>query len=80
MAYEFIKTENKDGVFVVTMHDPPTRNSLGPQMADELMECLDNFEDDPSARVLMNTWGIGHPDMRLSIRKHFCPIDQIGFR
>ena len=55
MAYEFIQTENKEGVFVVTMHDPPTRNALGPQMADELMECLDNFEDDPSARVLLLT-------------------------
>ena len=55
MAYEFIQTENKEGVLVVTMHDPPTRNALGPQMADELMECLDNFEDDPSASVLLLT-------------------------
>ncbi|HCP23407.1 MAG: hypothetical protein FI717_06180 [SAR202 cluster bacterium] len=55
MAYEFIQTENKDGVFVITMHDPPTRNALGPQMADEIMECLDNFEDDPTARVLLLT-------------------------
>ena len=53
MAYEFIQTENKEGVLVVTMHDPPTRNALGPQMADELMECLDNFEDDPSALALI---------------------------
>ncbi len=55
MAYEFIQTENREGVFIVTMHDPPTRNALGPQMADELMVCLDNFEDDPSARVLLLT-------------------------
>ena len=37
------------------MHDTPTRNALGPHMADELMECLDNFEDDPSAQVLLLT-------------------------
>ena len=55
MSYEFIQTENKEGVFIVTMYDTPTRNALGPQMADELMECLDNFEDDPSARVLLLT-------------------------
>ena len=55
MAYEFIQTENREGVFIVTMHDPSTRNALGPQMADELMECLDNFEDDLSARVLLLT-------------------------
>ncbi len=55
MAYEFIQTENREGVFIVMMHDPSTRNALGPQMADELMECLDNFEDDPSARVLLLT-------------------------
>ena len=55
MAYEFLQTENREGVFIVTMHDPSTRNALGPQMADELIECLDNFEDDPSARVLLLT-------------------------
>ncbi|HIF44912.1 MAG TPA: hypothetical protein EYQ67_12385 [Dehalococcoidia bacterium] len=55
MAYEFIKTENREGVLIMTMDDPPTRNALGPQMADEIMECLDLFEDDPSARVLLLT-------------------------
>jgi enoyl-CoA hydratase/carnithine racemase len=55
MTYEFIQTENRDGVFVITMHDPPTRNASGPQMADEIMECLDLFEDDSSARVLLMT-------------------------
>ena len=55
MAYEFIQTENREGVYIVTMHDPATRNALGPQMADEMMECLDNFEDDPACRVLLLT-------------------------
>ena len=55
MAYEFIQTENRERVFIITMHDPPTRNALGPQMADEMMECLDSFEDDPASRVLLLT-------------------------
>ena len=55
MAYEFIQTENREGVYVITMHDPPTRNALGPQMATEILECLDTFEDDPACRVLLLT-------------------------
>ena len=47
MAYEFIQTENRDGVLVLTMHDPPTRNALGPEMAAEVRAELDRFEDDP---------------------------------
>ena len=55
MAYEFIKTENRDGVLVLTMHDPPTRNALGPEMAAEVRAELDRFEDDPECRVLLIT-------------------------
>ena len=55
MAYEFIKTENRDGVLVLTMHDPPTHNALGPEMASEFRAELDRFEDDPECRVLLVT-------------------------
>ena len=55
MAYEFIKTENRDGVLLLTMHDPPTRNALGPDMADEIIGELDRFEDDPECRVVLIT-------------------------
>ena len=55
MSYEFIKTENRDGVLVLTMHDPPTRNALGPEMAAEVRAELDRFEDDPECRVLLVT-------------------------
>ena len=55
MAYEYIKTENRDGVLVLTMHDPPTRNALGPEMAAEVRAELDRFEDDPACRVLLIT-------------------------
>ena len=55
MANQFIKTETRDGVFILTMHDPPTRNAMGPEMAREIMETLDRFEDDPEQRVLLLT-------------------------
>ena len=55
MAYEYLQTENRGGVLVLTMHDPPTRNALGPQMATEMMAELDRFEDDPECRVLLLT-------------------------
>lgn len=55
MANQFIKTETRDGVFILTMHDPPTRNALGPEMAREMLEALDGFERDPAGRVLLLT-------------------------
>jgi len=55
MANEFIKTENQDGVLILTMHDPPTRNALGLEMAKEIVDTLDEFENDPSQRVLLLT-------------------------
>jgi len=55
MSNEFIKTENQDGVLVLTMHDPPTRNALGLEMAKEIVDTLDEFENDPSQRVLLLT-------------------------
>ncbi len=55
MAYQFIKTEAKDGILILTMHDPATRNALGPEMAQEVLDALDRFEDDPAQRVLLLT-------------------------
>ena len=55
MSYDFIQTENRDGVLVLTMHDPPTRNALGPEMSAEIRAELDRFEDDPACRVLLIT-------------------------
>ena len=55
MEYQYIKTEARDNVLILTMNDPPTRNALGPEMADEMMDALDRFEDDPEQRVLLLT-------------------------
>jgi len=53
--YEFIKVETRGGVLMITMHDPPTRNALGPDMSREIRERLDQFEQDPDERVLLLT-------------------------
>ena len=55
MENQFIKTETRDGVFILTMHDPPTRNAIGGDMAREVIEALDQFEDNPEQRVLLLT-------------------------
>ena len=55
MDYQFLKTETRDNVFILTMHDPSTRNALGSDMAQEFMDALDQFEDNPEQRVLLIT-------------------------
>ena len=55
MAYQFIKVERKEGVLLMTMHDPGTRNALGQDMAQEMLRELDRFEEDPDDRVLLMT-------------------------
>ena len=55
MAYQFLKVEKIEGVLLVTMHDPSTRNAMGQEMAQEMLEELDRFEDDPQDRVLLMT-------------------------
>jgi enoyl-CoA hydratase/carnithine racemase len=55
MEYQYIKTEARDNVLILTMHDPPTRNALGQEMAEEMMDALDRFEDDSEQRVLLLT-------------------------
>ena len=55
MAHQYLKVEKLDGVLRVTMHDPPTRNAMGQEMATELLQELDRFEGDPEDRVLLLT-------------------------
>ncbi|MBI2165022.1 MAG: enoyl-CoA hydratase/isomerase family protein [Chloroflexi bacterium] len=54
MSYRLIKTEEKEGVFILTLNDPATRNALGVDMAKEIVEALDGFEASAS-RVLLIT-------------------------
>ena len=55
MAYEYLKVERTDGVLVLTLHDPPTRNALGREMAAELMQALDEYEQSAQDRMLVIT-------------------------
>ena len=55
MPSEHIRTEARNGVFIITLHDPATRNAINPEMAGGFFEALDRFEDDPELRVLLLT-------------------------
>ena len=55
MEYQFIKTEARDHVLILTMHDPSTRNAMCPEMAEEMVDAMDRFEDAPDQRVLLLT-------------------------
>ena len=55
MAHKFIRVKRKDGILLMTMHDPDTRNALGDDMAKEILDELDRFETDPKDRVLLMT-------------------------
>ena len=55
MAHQFIKVDRKDGVLLITLHDPGTRNALGDEMAKEAFQELDRFDVDQNDRVLLLT-------------------------
>ncbi|HTE84424.1 MAG TPA: enoyl-CoA hydratase-related protein [Dehalococcoidia bacterium] len=55
MSFEFIQSETRDGVLILTMNDPATRNAIGSQMSDELEQELSRFETESALRVLVMT-------------------------
>ena len=55
MGHQYIQTEDRDGVLVITMDDAPTRNAIGDDMAEEICAELDRLESDPSLRALVVT-------------------------
>ena len=55
MTHEFIQVEERDGVFVITLDDPKTRNALGSEMSSEINAELDRFEYDQNLRVVVFT-------------------------
>ncbi len=55
MSYQFIDTQEVDGVLVVTMDDPPTRNAIGDEMAGEINQELDRLEASASLRAVVLT-------------------------
>jgi 2-(1,2-epoxy-1,2-dihydrophenyl)acetyl-CoA isomerase len=55
-TFEMIKSETtSDGVLILTLNDPATRNSLTEQLMGELTSEIDRFSSDPDLRVLVLT-------------------------
>ena len=56
MAFEYIRSETtEDGVLVLTLNDPATRNALGGQLSEELEGEVERCAQDPALRVLVIT-------------------------
>lgn len=52
---QYVRAETHDAVYLVTLNDPGTRNSLSSALVRELIAQLDYFEEDPSLKVLVLT-------------------------
>ncbi|WP_375699450.1 enoyl-CoA hydratase-related protein [Pseudophaeobacter sp. TrK17] len=55
MSYEFIKTETKGHVLVVTMNRPEVYNAVHVDMHNEMADCWDKFAADPDLWVAVLT-------------------------
>ena len=53
MTYEKLRYEVGEGIATVTLDDPETRNSLSPQLLDELAEALRAARDDVAVRCVV---------------------------
>jgi enoyl-CoA hydratase len=54
---ENIKTENRDGILVVTVDRPKVLNALNAQTVDELRRVFDDVRDDDAVRAVILTGG-----------------------
>ena len=55
LSHEYLIVEREEGVLTLALHDPPTRNALGPEMVAALNAELDKFDRNPEDRVLLLT-------------------------
>lgn len=55
MKHTFVETNIENNIMTIRLNDPSTLNAIGPGMAKELLENLDGFENNPSAKVLILT-------------------------
>ena len=55
MTYKFIDTQELDGVLIITMDDPPTRNAIGDEMAGEINQEFDRLEASSDLRAVVLT-------------------------
>ncbi len=55
MGHQYIHVDEQDGVMIITMDDPKTRNAIGPEMFEEISAEMDRLENDPDLRCLVLT-------------------------
>jgi enoyl-CoA hydratase/carnithine racemase len=55
MTHRYVQTEEVGGVLVITMSDPPTRNAIGLEMAEEITGEMDRLEASAGLRALVLT-------------------------
>ncbi|MCX6020218.1 MAG: enoyl-CoA hydratase-related protein [Chloroflexi bacterium] len=55
MSFDFIRSETREGVLLLTLNDPKTRNAMGAGLGAEMESELDRFAADPALRVLVLT-------------------------
>jgi len=55
MGYQYIHVDEQNGVLMITMDDPKTRNAIGVEMFEEISRELDRLEEDPNLRCLLLT-------------------------
>jgi enoyl-CoA hydratase/carnithine racemase len=77
MGYHYIQVDEQEGVLIITMDDPKTRNAIGNEMFGEITRELDHLENDPNLRCLIMTGkdpafcsGANVRGMARSIEKH----------
>lgn len=55
MAYEYLLTERRDAIFIVTLNRPEKRNALNTPMWAEIAQALLEFDGDDDLRVMILT-------------------------
>ena len=55
MSHQYINVDEQDGVLIITLDDPSTRNAIGLEMSEEIDKELDRFENDENLRCFLLT-------------------------
>ena len=58
MAYEFIKTENRDGIVIVTIDNEKNLNALNVKILKEIYNVFDELNEDKSVDVIKKARGL----------------------
>ena len=53
LATEKMKAEKRDGIGWITFNNPDRRNAMGYAMREAILEIIEDFEGDPSVRVIV---------------------------